>query len=131
MIAQIQAKDRESIIIIQGDHGPRLGFSGKPSTQVGETSPTSVSDPNMRYREGFSILNAIYMAGKSNSHFYREMSPVNTFRLIFNDVFGAELKRVPDESFFEDSYDFRNMTTQALPLNTSADWQTAITQNHN
>lgn len=129
MIDQIQSKDRESIIIIQGDHGPRLGFGNDPSTETGEQA--SVLDPNMRYREGFSILNAIYLAGKSNTPFYADMSPVNTFRLIFNDVFGANLDREPDESFFEDSYEFQNMTTQALPLKTSADWQTAITQNHN
>lgn len=130
MIDQIQSKDRNSIIVVQGDHGPRLGFSDKPREEGGTASPANISDPNMKLREGFSILNAVYMAGESNSAFYRDMSPVNTFRLIFNDVFGADLSLAPDESFFEDSYEFWNVTVESLPLNSAAG-KTTITQNHN
>ena len=108
MIDQIQAKNRDAIIIIQGDHGPRMGFA--------DVEGSGESDPSARYREGFSILNAIHVPRQYRPQFYSSMSPVNTFRLIFNEVFKTNLPIIADHSFFEEQYAFRNATPEALPL---------------
>jgi hypothetical protein len=57
----------EPIIILQGDHGPRRG-------KIINTS----------------ILNAYYMPGGSQG-LYETITPVNTFRYIFNTYFGQKL----------------------------------------
>jgi hypothetical protein len=77
----------EPIIILQGDHGPR-------STVVWR----SPSEDAMR--EGTGILNAYYLPGVDNAVLYDEISPVNSFRIILNEYFNANLELLPDRTFF-------------------------------
>ena len=64
----------EPIIIIQSDHGLR---SHHPGIEVGED-------------EWRKILNAYYLPGGGKELLYDSISPVNSFRLIFNHYFGAD-----------------------------------------
>jgi len=68
------------IIIIQGDHGSAL---------PGVTS-------EMRH----SILNAYYVNDLARANLYPSISPVNTFRVIFNAYFGTNLPLLEDKSYF-------------------------------
>jgi hypothetical protein len=65
------------IIVIQGDHGPWL----------------QSNDKRMR------ILNAYYLPGH-NDKLYPAITPVNTFRLIFDTYFGGKYGMLPDVSYF-------------------------------
>ncbi|MGD8603503.1 MAG: hypothetical protein PVF49_02910 [Anaerolineales bacterium] len=47
----------------------------------------------------YQILNAIYMPGGASDELYSTMTPVNTFRVIFNTFFGADLALLPDISY--------------------------------
>jgi hypothetical protein len=67
---------RPPIIIIQGDHGPWL--------QTGS--------------DQFKILNAYYLPGHNNL-LYATISPVNTFRLIFDTYLGADYPLLKDISY--------------------------------
>ncbi len=62
------------VIILQGDHG-------------------------LRADNRLKILNAYYLAGENNPHLYPAISPVNTFRLIFNQFYGSEYDLLPDHSY--------------------------------
>ena len=65
------------IIILQGDHAPWL--------QTG--------------KDNFLVLNAYYLPGHSDL-LYRTISPVNTFRLVFNAYFGTHYDLLPDISYY-------------------------------
>lgn len=65
------------LIIIQGDHGPWL-------------QPTE---------KRFLILNAYYLPGQKNK-LYPSISPVNTFRVVFNSYFGGRYDMLSDVSYF-------------------------------
>jgi hypothetical protein len=65
------------IIIIQGDHGPWM-------------------QPNDRH---LWILNAYYLPNH-NDQLYPTISPVNTFRLVFDAYFGGKYKMLKDVSYF-------------------------------
>jgi len=69
------------IIILQGDHGAR-----------------SVEGPG-HWRERTMILNAYHLPGGNREWIYPGITPVNTFRMIFNHYFGAHYPYVPDKSF--------------------------------
>jgi hypothetical protein len=71
------------IIVIQGDHGP-----------------TVASRPRSR----MSNLNAYFLPGVSNS-LYSTITPVNTFRIIFNKYFGQHLQYLDDVSLYSDYED--------------------------
>jgi hypothetical protein len=62
------------IIIIQGDHGFGEG-------------------------DNFPILNAYYFPGDKPKELYATISPVNSFRLVFNEYFDSALEILPDQSF--------------------------------
>jgi hypothetical protein len=75
------------IIILQGDHGPR-------STMVWR-SPSQDA-----MREATAILNAYYLPGVDKSVLYDEISPVNSFRVVLNSYFNADMNLLEDRTFF-------------------------------
>jgi hypothetical protein len=85
--ALLSGKGNPPIIIIQADHG----------TRVGEPSP----DPEL-YRVRFGILNAYHLPNGGNDLLYESISPVNTFRVIFNHYFGTEYAILDDKNYFTD-----------------------------
>jgi hypothetical protein len=69
------------IIILQSDHGQR---SLHPGVVIGTN-------------EWKKILNAMYLPGMDTEMLYDNISPVNTFRLIFNHYFGADYPLLEDD----------------------------------
>jgi len=68
------------IIILQSDHGQRPDH---PGIVIGDT-------------EWEKILNAMYLPGMDYDTLSDNISPVNTFRLIFNNYFGANYSLLED-----------------------------------
>jgi hypothetical protein len=66
------------VIIIQGDHG----------------------DDKATANDRMKILNAYYLPGVDRSKLYPTISPVNSFRLVFNEIFGGNYALLPDKSYF-------------------------------
>lgn len=64
------------IIILQGDHGYTL----------------------YPYQGGLEILNAYYLPGSGNNMLYDTISPINSFRVIFNLYFNADYELLDDKS---------------------------------
>jgi len=47
-----------------------------------------------------SILNAYYVNDEAKRDLYATITPVNTFRIIFNDYFGTNYPLLDDKSYF-------------------------------
>jgi hypothetical protein len=77
--AILENSDTPPIIIIQGDHG----YIIKEKRQ--------------------DILNAYYLPGVDNSLLYPTITPINTFRVIFNEYFGGNYEYLDDKSLSADS----------------------------
>ncbi len=73
----ISESDTPPVIILQGDHGPWLQPKNKRMW----------------------ILNAYYLPGHADK-LYPTISPVNTFRLVFNEYFGGSYAMLEDVSYF-------------------------------
>jgi len=84
----INESERPVVIILQGDHGG-------PGTQYSH--------------DRMKILNAYYLPEGSNQ-LYPSISPVNSFRLIFDTYFEYEYPLVDDLSYYSTSENFFNMT---------------------
>ncbi|MBE0664941.1 MAG: sulfatase-like hydrolase/transferase, partial [Candidatus Aminicenantes bacterium] len=83
------------IIIIQSDEGPSKSES--PVNHLAKFKKKR--RPFIKNLMGFGILNAYFFPGKDRSIFYDSISPVNTFRLLFNSYFGTHYTILPDISF--------------------------------
>jgi len=83
------------IIILQGDHGLRI------SIKEHNKDDFQSQRKNACLREMLTNLNAIYLPGFDGPpDFYDSISPVNTFRIIFDTYFGSQLGNLDDRSFF-------------------------------
>jgi hypothetical protein len=88
------------IIIIQSDHGSELNLDTE-------------SVENTDLHERMSILSAYYFPDRRYDGLYDSISPVNSFRVLFNTYFGAHLPLLPDKSYFStwpDPYRFIDVT---------------------
>jgi hypothetical protein len=85
--AIVAASDELPIIIVQGDHGPAFALS-------------RITDAKTAYWERHGILNAQLVPAEVRDDLYPSISPVNTFRVLFRDLFGDDLPTLPDRSFF-------------------------------
>lgn len=72
----LERSERPPIIIVQGDHGPRF----------------------VEIEDQLKILNAYYFPEPAPEP-YPSISPVNTFRTVFNTYFGTSLPIIPDQSY--------------------------------
>jgi hypothetical protein len=76
------------IIIIQGDHGDDRAWG----------------------EDRMKILNAYYLPGVDQSQLYPSISPVNSFRLVFDNYFGGNYELLPDKSYlssYQDPFNFQ------------------------
>jgi len=67
----------DPVIIIQGDHG-------------------------IRYENRLDILNAYYVPQSVADKLYPGITPVNTFRVILNGIFGSDYEQLPDVSWYSE-----------------------------
>ncbi len=86
------------IILLQGDHGP----SGKIVT------------PEMR----LAILNAYFVSPEAAGNLYPTITPVNSFRVIFNEYFDGSYSLLEDRSYY--AYEPEEFDPKYLIPNTCA-----------
>ena len=93
------------IIIIQGDHGPGAHLHWG---SLEKTIPA----------ERFGILNAYYFPDGDYSRLYPSISPVNSFRVLFNQFLGTDYALLPDRHYYSSwsfPFDFIEVTDLSLP----------------
>jgi hypothetical protein len=85
--AILAKSSRSPVIIVQGDHGPGgfLNWSSPEKTCLWERT---------------SIFNAYYLPGVDTNVLTLNISPVNSFRVVLNAYFKANLELLPDYSYF-------------------------------
>lgn len=93
------------IIIIASDHGPLIpnlhGVTDTPSKEL--------------VKKRMSILNAYYFPEGGSDLLYDSITPVNTFRILFNYYFGAKYELLEDKNYFSWTkafYEFYDVTDQ-------------------
>ncbi len=82
----------EPIIILQSDHGP-MSYS-----RVDLTPPSDHRELERAFDSQTRILNAYLVPPRTREKLYDTVSPVNSFRLLFNSCFGASFPLLPDKT---------------------------------
>ena len=89
------------IIIIQSDHGERTGINWNEPTED-------------MIKQGLNNLNAYYFPNEKKNKLYNNISPVNTFRIIFNEYFDSDFELLDDRYYWIKSdkkpYDVKDVT---------------------
>ncbi len=80
----LRKSDVPPIIILQSDHGPQVLDAGR--------------DDYIRAR--MCNLNAYYLPEGGDKYLYNSITPVNTFRVVFNHYFGTQYELLEDLGYF-------------------------------
>jgi hypothetical protein len=86
-----QKSGRPVVIILQSDHGPR------PFNLVTPVQIPSEQSLDIPVDDMFKIFNAYYFPDTNQTIFYNNISPVNSFRLLFNTYFKENYPLLEDE----------------------------------
>ena len=101
-LESIPMDDQDPIIIIMGDHG---------------TGATADINSDSKLIERMKILYALRLPN-SNVDLPDDMTPVNTFRLIFNEYFGSDYEYLENNSYLSSHdwpYNFTNVNNKLRP----------------
>ena len=88
----ISESDVPPVIVLQADEGPYPDFMKTFSWDQSRGN-------NLDLRVKSGILNAYYFPGADQNVFYPSITPVNSFRLVFNLYFGSNLEALPDRYY--------------------------------
>lgn len=96
LIETLQKDSRlQPVIIIQADEGPYPERIWNSNPQTFKWKKATEDE----FKEKFGILNAYYLPGKEMTGLYSSITPVNSFRLIFNLYFGENLPLLQDKVY--------------------------------
>jgi hypothetical protein len=87
LTAILQKSSSPPMIILQADHGPGAYLDQD-------------SNEKSNLKERISILNTYYFPDQDISGLYPTISPVNTFRIVFNRIFNTDFELLNDKSYF-------------------------------
>ena len=96
----LQNYEEPPVIILQADHGPGAFTDFN-------------SSGNTCHRERFAILNAYLVPADLQTRLYPTITPVNTFRILFDYFLGTSLGKLPDLNYFsawKSPYNFEDKT---------------------
>jgi hypothetical protein len=103
----LQNSKTKPIIILQSDHGSDMYFKNS-------NIKLSISEPlrSIQIMERTENLNAIYLPykTKNTTKLIKDLTPVNTFRFIFNEFFNDTLPYKKNEVFYSDYYNLFRFT---------------------
>ncbi len=103
----LRQEGRKPIIIIQADEGP---FPERPIVSWREAEDYEIQIKT-------SILNAYYFPDADYSNLYEDITPVNSFRILFNKLFDTQFELLPDKVYGAPDvfniYDFFDVTDVA------------------
>lgn len=95
LIEKLLSDPKEApIIILQADEGP---YPERYDGNVRGFNWEKATDAEIRQK--MRILNAYYLPGVDSGFLYPSISPVNSFRVVFDLYFGTELGLLPDVSY--------------------------------
>lgn len=97
LVDKILSSSPDSIIIIAGDHGQFLGLADSPSPKL--------------FKLRTSMFNAYYLPNVKGNPLYHGISPVNSFRIIFNLYFDGRYELLPDAAYWSPMNDLWNFVT--------------------
>jgi hypothetical protein len=83
-----------SIILLQSDEGTWPERYDRDPVKFNWLTAT-----DLELEQKMKILNAYFLPGVEKTRLYPSISPVNSFRVVFNSYFGTALGLLPDESY--------------------------------
>jgi hypothetical protein len=105
----LEKSEVSPIIVIQSDHGPQV---------VGRDNSDFI-------RARMCNFSAYYLPNGGNQRLYDSITPVNTFRVIFNHYFGTNYELLEDRSYFSTYQQPYRLVDVTEEIRNGSEWTTA------
>ena len=103
-VDRVLADDPDAIIILQADEGP---FPARYEEEEWGFKWRTATDAELEEKFGILFAMRVPDADLAAEGFHDEITPINTFRMLFNARFGTDLELLPDRTWaHEDLYRF-------------------------
>jgi hypothetical protein len=103
-VDRVLADDPDAIIILQADEGP---FPARYKEEEWRFKWRTATDAELEEKFGILFAMRVPDADLAAEGFHDEITPINTFRMLFNARFGTDLELLPDRTWaHEDLYRF-------------------------
>jgi hypothetical protein len=115
LVDRILADSPEAVIMIQADEGP---FPARYRSNEGGFNWREATDAELEEKFGILFAMRVPEVDLADHGFHDAITPVNTFRIIFNARFGTDLPLLPDRTWSHVSvhrfYDFFEITDRLV-----------------
>ena len=107
LVDRIVAHDPDSVIVLQADEGP---FPARYRVDEWGFNWTDATDAELEEKFGILLAMRVPGADLEAAGFHDDITPVNTFRVLFNARFGTDLPLLPDRTWaHRNLYNFYEM----------------------
>lgn len=94
VLDEMLSDEYSPVIIIQSDHGPRGDLDWE--------NPDSVM-----IKQVYGIFNAYHLPNGGNNEIYETITPINSFRVVFNYYFDENYELLDDKAYFSNIHDLK------------------------
>jgi len=110
-VDRVLEEDPDSVIILQADEGP---FPARYDEEEWEFKWRTATDAELEEKFGILFAMRVPDADLEAEGFHDAITPINTFRMLFNARFGTDLPLLPDRTWAHEDlyrfYDFFDIT---------------------
>lgn len=96
----IEKSESKPIIVVQSDHGPTVYYSRNNPDVIQYIWDSGVEGEDYGLQVRHGILNAYFFPDQNYAGVWKDITPINSFRIIFSQYLGIPMEKVEEKIYY-------------------------------